>query len=359
MSPAFGGVKPSETTIALLEDLERRIDPDTEEDFKAQWRDFLYGRFTGEIFTPKRKKLSPPAVPLPRIHINDAIEDLDLMMQMQLSGASAALNSPWVSPCVRANYGTGIMSSLFGAELFMMPRHMATLPTTRPCNDPEWIRAMVERGMPDLRLSLGSKVFDFAEYWLNLTKPYPKVQKYVVMYHPDLQGPLDICELLWGTEIFYSMYDEPELVHAALDLITDTYTAFMQSWQTIFPPEADMNLHWGNLYHRGSILLRSDSAMNVSPALYREFSMPYDGRLLDTFGGGAVHFCGRGDHYMADLCSLKGMYGINMSQPEYNDMEIIYRHTVDQGIPLLAFSRPRAEQDKGRSGGFGGYMHSI
>ena len=359
MSPAFGGVKPSESTIALLEDLERRIDPDIEKDYKDQWRDFLYGRFTGEIFTPKRKKLSPPAVPLPRIYINDAIEDLDLMMQMQLAGASAALNSPWVSPCVRANYGTGIMSSLFGAELFMMPRHMATLPTTRPCNDPEWIRAMVERGMPDLRLSLGGKVFDFAEYWLNLTKPYPKVQKYVVMYHPDLQGPLDICELLWGTEIFYSMYDEPELVHAALDLITDTYTAFMQSWQAMFLPEADMNPHWGSLYHRGSILLRSDSAMNVSPALYREFSMPYDGRLLDTFGGGAVHFCGRGDHYMADLCSLKGMYGINMSQPEYNDMETIYRHTVDQGIPLLAFSRPRAERDKGRSGSFGGYMHSI
>ena len=120
-----------------------------------------------------------------------------------------------------------------------------------------------------------------------------------------------------------------------------------------------MNPHWGSLYHRGSILLRSDSAMNVSPALYREFSLPYDKRLLDTFGGGAIHFCGQGDHYIEDLCSLEGVYGINMSQPEYNDMETIYRHTVDRGIPLLAFSRPRAEQDKVRSGGFGGYMHSI
>ena len=36
-----GGMKPSETTIALLEDIERRIDPETEEDYKAQWRDFL------------------------------------------------------------------------------------------------------------------------------------------------------------------------------------------------------------------------------------------------------------------------------------------------------------------------------
>ena len=120
-----------------------------------------------------------------------------------------------------------------------------------------------------------------------------------------------------------------------------------------------MNPHWGSLYHRGTILLRSDSAMNLSPELYREFSLPYDKRLLDTFGGGAIHFCGRGDHYIPDLCSLEGVYGINMSQPECNDMEVIYRHTVDKGIPLLAFSRTRAAADKGRVGGFSGLMHSC
>ncbi len=350
--------QPSTTTLALLEDIERRIDPEVEEDFKAQWRDFLYGRFTGEIFTPRRKKLSPPSVPLPGVHINDAIEDYDAMLQMQLAGVSAALNTATVSPCLRANYGTGIMSSLFGAEMFMMPRKSATLPTTRPCNDPEWIRAMVERGMPELRSALGKKVFEFGEICAELFAKYPKVQKYAVMYHPDLQGPLDICELLWGTEIFYSMYDEPELVHAAMSLITETYSVFMKQWQKLFPPETDMNPHWGSLYHRGTILLRSDSAMNVSPALYREFSLPYDKQLLDEFGGGAVHFCGRGDHYINDLCSLDGVYGIQMSQPEYNDMEVIYRATVDKGIPLLGFHRGRAEQDKHRNGGFSGYLHS-
>ena len=164
MSPASAiRVKPSDTTLALLNDIERRIDPETEEDFKAQWRDFLYGRFDGEIFTPWRKKLSPPTVPFPAVHINDALEDLDLMMQMQLVGVSAALNHPTVSPCLRANYGTGILSTIFGAELFIMPRKAGTLPTTRPCNDPEWFRAMVERGMPDLRSGLGEKLVPQAD----------------------------------------------------------------------------------------------------------------------------------------------------------------------------------------------------
>jgi uroporphyrinogen-III decarboxylase len=113
-----------------------------------------------------------------------------------------------------------------------------------------------------------------------------------------------------------------------------------------------MNPHWSNLWHRGSILLRNDSAMNLSPELYREFSVPYDALLLERFGGGAVHFCGRGDHYIAALSEIKGLYGVQMTQPSYNDMEVIYRHTVDKGIKLLAFDRARAEQDSVRNGAF-------
>lgn len=33
---------------------------------------------------------------------------------------------------MRANYGTGILSSVFGAQVFEMPRHTNTLPTTKP-----------------------------------------------------------------------------------------------------------------------------------------------------------------------------------------------------------------------------------
>ena len=104
-------------------------------------------------------------------------------------------------------------------------------------------------------------------------------------------------------------------------------------------------------------MLRNDSAMNLSPDLYREYAAPYDGWLLDHFGGGAVHFCGRGDHYIETLCALPGLYGINMSQPHLNDMETIYRNTVDKGIPLLAFSAARAEEDQTRPGAFHGNMH--
>jgi uroporphyrinogen-III decarboxylase len=99
--------------------------------------------------------------------------------------------------------------------------------------------------------------------------------------------------------------------------------------------------------------------MNLSPALYEEFALPYDQKLLEHFDGGIVHFCGRGDHYIPVLCRASKLYGINMSQPEYNDMEIIYRNTVDKGIPLLCFSPPVAQRDQHRPGGFHGHLQTL
>ena len=186
---------------------------------------------------------------------------------------------------------------------------------------------------------------------------YPLVKQYVEIYHPDTQGPLDIAELMWGCEMFYAMYDEPELVHGLLNLISDTYTAFLEKWFQLVPDREKINCHWASLRYRGHILLRNDSAMNLSPELYKEFAAPYDARLLKHFGGGTVHYCGRGDHYMETLCSIADLTGVNLSQPHLNDMEIIYRHTIDQGIPLLGFSREYAQNALDRPGGLNHRIH--
>lgn len=343
-------------TISILEDIERRIDPETEESFKSQWEDFLYDRFDGEIFRPLRAKRSAAECVLPNLNINDAVDDYELMLVSELVKVSKALGSNGSSLAMRANYGTGILSSLFGAEIFVMPRENNTLPTTKPFNDTAKIEELVEKGIPDLCGGFGRKVLEFGELCSEVFAKYPKIGKYVSVYHPDLQGPLDICELMWGGEMFYSMYDEPELVHAALSLVTDTYTAFLNKWYEIFPSNSHMNPHWNSLWHRGRILLRCDSAMNLSPDLYKEFAAPYDGMLLDRFDGGAMHFCGRGDHYIETLCNIPKLYAINMGQPDHNDMEKIFKNSVDKGIKILGFTKQSYEKFKDRPVG---YNHSL
>ena len=349
--------KLSKETELLLEDIERRIDPEIEDAYQAEWRDFLYDRFSGDIFHPVRSKIAPQTVSVPRVNINDAIDDLDLMIRLEMQAVSDLL-SEGVGPLgIRANYGTGTMASLFGAEVFMMPRDTNTLPTTKPFNDTEKVRELVEKGTPNLRSGLGGRMFDFGEAVRGIFTKYPKIEKYVDVFHPDTQGPLDMCEMIWGCDMFYELYDEPELVHAFLSLLTDTFIAVSDKWHEIYPMHSDMSSHWRGFYHRGGIVLRSDSAMNVSPDLYEEFSMPYDKILLERYDGGVIHFCGRGDHYIDKLSLLPNVYGINMSQPECNDMENIYTHTVDKGIKVLSFEPSRAQNDKNRVGCYNHCLH--
>lgn len=340
----------SAKTIELLEDIERRINPETEIDFENQWRDFLHDRFNGELFAPERKILSNPTTKIEPININDAVNDYELMLYKEMSAVSIALSQKSSNIAIRANYGTGILSSVFGADIFIMNREHNTLPTTRAISEDK-IREIVQNGMPNIKTGFGKKVFEFAEFFSEALKPYPKIREFVRVYHPDLQGPLDICELLWGADFFYALYDDPDFVHSFLSLITNTYEVFMKEWFKIFPASDDINPHWLSLYFRGKILLRNDSAMNLSLDLYNEFARPYDKKLLDAFNGGAVHFCGKGDHYIQSLCSIDSLYAINLSQPEYNDMEKIYQSTVDKKIKILALGRKQALLDKDRKGG--------
>ena len=91
--------------------------------------------------------------------------------------------------------------------------------------------------------------------------------------------------------------------------------------------------------------------------MFAEFIAPYNQRILRECGGGADHFCGRGDHYIDQLTDLEGLHAVNLSQPEYNDMEVIYQATVDKGIPIIGFQRDVAEQAVADGRDFHGFMH--
>ena len=344
-------------TRALLDDIERRIDPETEEDLAAQWQRFWNGEHDGVLFHPKRKKTSRPGIEVKSVHINDAINDLEMMLCHQLAGLSSRLESTDIALGVRANYGTGIVTSLFGAEIFEMPREMATLPTTRPFNDTDRIRAALEKGVPDLTAGFGGRVFAFGELCAGVFRDYPKISRYVQVFHPDTQGPLDLAELLWGGGMFYEMYDDPDFVHDVMKLITDTYIAFLDRWYGIIPRvKGRLTQHW-EILHEGTVMLRNDSAMNLSPDFYKEYSVPYDTRILDYYGGGCMHFCGRGDHFIDHLTAIPSLCGFHLSQPHLNDMEKVYAAARRDGKKMLMLPRETAEQYAARPDAVKGMVH--
>jgi hypothetical protein len=326
-----------------LQDLETRLDDGEEQRNFEAWQGFINGKCREEFFVPPQRTPSPPRVEWPEVNVNAAIADYDLMLLSQFRTCSDILASGGSGRlAVRCNYGTGILPSLFGCAIFMMDDATNTLPSAVPLGSRGRIRQLIREGVPGIRGGLGEKVFAAAERFLQAFARHPGIARWVSLYHPDAQGPIDIAEVVWGSDIFYAFYDDRQLLRDLLGLATETYGAFMRAWYELVPQKHDWSDHW-NLMHKGVLMIRNDSLMNLSPEVYADLIRPHDQKLFDEFGGGAVHFCGRGCHFIEAMSQVRGLSAINMSQPELNDMEMIYRNTVDRGIKLVGFPRAAAE----------------
>jgi hypothetical protein len=341
-----------------LEDLEKRINPVAEDQLWGEWAAFCDGKFDGEVFSPKRSCSAPASFEWPAFSTNESLESYEKIALGQLGACSAALSSGSGSlMCVRTNYGVGILPSLFGASIHLMDEEFNTLPISLPLGSTRKIQQLFAQGVPDLSKGLGARVFECGQYMKETFAQYPNVSKYVHVYHPDLQGPLDVCDLLWGNEIFTEMYLNAQWFNSLLELVTETYVRFLKKWFELFPPVGLFSTHWGWM-HKGAVMLRNDSAMNFSGETYDEFVRPHDQRVFSECGGGAVHFCGRGDHFIAGLSRLEGLHGIHMSQPHLNDIDVIFENTVDKGIALIDL-QPDAVKAMSLKRGLCGRVHSA
>lgn len=342
-----------------LQDLEAQINPEIEEDLLWQWRRFCLGQCPDEVFIPRRKAASPRKLEWPKFSVNAAFDDFDKMLLQQLDTCSWTLHTAGGSMLgVRSNYGVPILAMPFGPELFMMEESANTLPNCHPLGT-EKVHELAEHGMPSLDHPYLQRVWEMGRRYMEVKRRYPKIAKYIFVYHPDFQGPMDVLELIWGSEIFLAFGDEPEFVHRMLKLITDFYIAAMQRWQSIVPNfDAQVSCHW-NVMQPGQIMIRDDSAMNLPPDYFTEFVRPYDQRLLDSFGGGCIHACGRVDHYSPQFAGMPGLKAFNMSQPHLNDMEKVYRDTVDQGILLVWFDATAVKEAQARGRRFCGRVQTY
>jgi hypothetical protein len=245
---------------------------------------------------------------------------------------------------VRSNYGVGIMPSLFGAEPFVMPREMNTLPNVRPLSGGEAaLREIADAPVPDFSQGHGPSVFRIGRMYEEVFRSHPRIEAYIRTDHPDCQGPMDVVELLWGSDMFLALYDRSDLVHRLLEKITETYIAFLRKWFELSPPKDELHAYFGNA-HIGTICIRDDSAMNLSPEMYEDFIMPYNSRALAALGKGAIHSCGRVEHFVPLFRKMPDLTGFNMSQPDYNDMENVYSHTVDVGLPIIGLDTDAVQQ---------------
>ena len=333
-----------ENIRVYLADLEQRLDEEVEENLYRQWFDFTEKKVTSSYFDPARPIKKASELAWEPMMLNDALASFDNMIYRQLQRCNDQLRDGGGELLVyRSNYGTGILPSLFGCEIKEMPYEQNSLPSPLPV-DLETLRQLISdvkagNKVIDVKSGIPGKCFEAARYLKELLADYPKLNKYLYIYTPDTEGPCSIAEEIFGSELYCLFYEEEELVHDALDVITDVFIRFVKEWHKEFPPVDMEHAVDLGLLHRGRILIREDSATNISPEMYEEFIMAHDQEIFDAFGGGILHFCGKGDHLIPKFAQLKGFNALNMSQPDWNNMEIIYKNTIDMGTEIIGMPR--------------------
>ena len=237
---------------------------------------------------------------------------------------------------VRVNMGVGILPSIFGLQAVFpqdeqMPWFIGHLSKEE----------ILKFEMPtDIRsYGLMPRVVEYLEYFKSSLLTGIKI------YCFDTQGPFDIAHLIRGHEIYTDLYDDPKFVHSLLDIATTIYIEATKIFKQIVGEPLTSGYH-GTLYIKsGGVRLCDDSSVNLSPTLFKEFSLPYIKKALAPFGGGWVHFCGDANHLLDMYLELEEIKGLNFGNPEKYDYPKIIEKILSKGKFYVGYI-PRMQGEK-------------
>ena len=323
-----------------LEDLENRLDEQQEEKLLQDYYRFADRQMTDRSYFDPKRVPAKSALEWETVYFNDTYDDYDAMLYKQLLRANDQLeNGKGELLSFRSNFGVGLIPSMFGCEIRMLPREQDGLPGAMHLTWEQILKINEDfrNGIkPDIRSGLGQKTIDAAHHVEKVLEDYPKLKKYLKIYQPDTQGPCSLVEAIVGSDFYLLILDEEDEMADFIEVVTDTFIRYMKLWKEEFP-YMDGPYAWDyGLMYKGGIMIREDACTNISGSMYEEYFQEADQKILDAFGGGAAHFCGHGDHLVKAFSELKGLTALNMSQPDMNDMDgLIYPNTIDKDIQII------------------------
>ena len=243
--------------------------------------------------------------------------------------------------CLRPNLGTGIIASMLGAEIKLVDNQM---PWILPLGNQSCLRAMADAPLPDVTSGLGQRVIDQYDYFRHVLSDYPHCQAAFELTLPDLQGPFDTAEMLWGSAIFADLFTQKDLVTSILSKITDLMVAVYDILKGKTCDSLNPGFHHQHATAvKGNLLIRNDSPILMSPKMYREIVYPFDARLAEELGGVGIHFCGDGQHQVDNMLAIPGLQCLDFGQPGMNDLDAIYVEASARQVPLVRLTVPEAE----------------
>lgn len=244
------------------------------------------------------------------------VEQLWGLVGLSRAGSDAQLS-------VRANFGTGFLASVFGLRQEIFPDKMPWLKQRLP---KERIASLDIEGLGDIsRAGLIPKAVEYYKFFASHSDGK------FGLYLPDTQGPFDLAHLVRGDEIFTDLHDDPGFVRHLLSICTKVYVEASSLLKRAIGEPLDRGLHSTLWMEGGGVRVCEDTSTLISARHYERVVLPFLRGALKPFGGGWIHFCGRGHHLIEIYLNLPEVKGINLGNPELYDFSKLLPRIVKAG----------------------------
>jgi len=292
----------------------------------------------------------PQDAPFPPYPHSDTFDDPEKMLYNELTcGFNTSIASrnrlgDDLACTVRADFGTVLVASVFGVRVEQVEENP---PWARPFGSMEEFRAILDQDPLDVNRGWVPRVVETYRRYHAILDAYPDLRDQIKIVLPDLQGPLDTVELLRGCALYTDVYSDPVMVCRALDSVARAQVALAGELAPYVTDGPEGFAHQHVVMICGRILIRDDSAILVSPQMYRDFVAPHDELVLREMGGGGIHCCGCMDRHAAELLALPSIRCIDLGQPEMNDIDAVYAMARERRVALVRLSVAEEELTSG------------
>ena len=189
-------------------------------------------------------------------------------------------------PCFSMHYlGEGILAALYGAKQYVVER-------TPPFTEGRVFHTIEET----VRLSNDFEV-EATEWGQKLKEHICRLldatDGEIPISGVDYQSPYGTATKLLDNEaLMMALYDEPELVHAFFQKVTDGIRKLVDTILEWIGPEHFALNRNNPVPGACGIILWDDYVSVLNPALHMEFCAPYHRQLFERYGQGHLHTCG-------------------------------------------------------------------
>jgi uroporphyrinogen-III decarboxylase len=202
-------------------------------------------------------------------------------------------------------FGTGVAASAFGCQIGFVPRQdPAVNPSSYPVQTAEDVRRLQ---IPNPNTDgLMPRVLEFQRYM--------KAHSFLPVGITDFQGPLTTANQLMGYDkLIYLMADDPTAAHELMDKVTEALILWVRTQKEVIGEPLTESAGGHQIYYgrNAGVWFSDDDAVIMSARSYREFVVPYNSRILQAFGGGSIHYCGRGSHQAENFLATRGLVAVN------------------------------------------------